>query len=240
MSKKYWKYKNWERHCRSRPRRAVQLKDAGAARHGILVSAHRFRRGVQMERWENTAVLVSQGLCFTQYRPSAKAAAAPERRAGQAHERHALLVVWAEHPGVCHCLCIARGYPAKRECGLSSADEGPGHWQAKGLVTGWFAPFSGWWHMESPSHLSLSPLSCLDLGQPCTSSVSAGGKSLCLGFRSASKLRQDAVGTSAPATPHAARKSAETNPLSKSALFKDFEKATVTWRRLVATTVHFS
>ena len=114
------------------------------------------------------------------------------------------------------------------------------HWQAKGLVTGWFAPFSGWWHMESPSHLSLSPLSCLDLGQPCTSSVSAGGKSLCLGFHSASKLRQDAVGTSVPATPHAARKSAETNPLSKSALFKDFEKATVTWRRLVATTVHFS
>lgn len=141
---------------------------------------------------------------------------------------------------VCPIACITRGYPAKRECRLSSADEGPGHWQAKGLVTGWFAPFSGWWHMESPSHLSLSPLSCLDLGQPWASSISAGGKSLCLGFCSASKLRQDAVGTSARATPHAARKSAETNPLSKSALVKDFEKATVTWRRLVVTTVHFS
>lgn len=114
----------------------------------------------------------------------------------------------------CPIACIARVYPTKRECRLSSADEGPGYWQVKGLATGWFAPFSGWWHKESPSHWSLSPLSFLDLGQPWASSVSAGGKSLCPGFLSASKLRQDAVGTSASPTPHAAHKSAETNRLS--------------------------
>lgn len=80
VKKKYWEYKNWERHCSSCPRRPVQLKDAGTSRHGILGSAHRFQRGMQMERWENALVIVYQGLRFTQYQPSAKAAAATEQR----------------------------------------------------------------------------------------------------------------------------------------------------------------
>lgn len=150
MSKKYWEYKNWERHCSSRPRWPVQLKDAGTSWHCILGSAHRFQRGMQTERWENALVIVYQGLRFTQYQPSAKAAAATERRTWQGQDDMPLLVVWAEHPHVSHLLSHSR-LPCKGGNVISVLQmKALAIGQVKLLATRWLVPFSGCWHKETP------------------------------------------------------------------------------------------